>query len=220
MFKRFCKRMKSKRYRLWLLQRIAAILALLLFLAVIAALVVTPIVSKADTGDVTEETTAATVYTTKTETAATEPPTAQQPTEKAYTYYNCELSEDLQNHVFTLCEEKQIDPAIIVAMCWKESTCNPDQIGDDGNAFGLMQVQPRWHYERMLRLDCTDLLDPYQNITVGVDFLSELLERYGSIDKALTAYNKGHYAGTVTHYASSVLEQAEALRGDTYVLYR
>ena len=215
MFKRFCKRMKSPRYRAWLRRRIEVIIVLLLLLVSIAALVIVPIISKADTGDMTEEATAATVYTTETKTTATEPPTAQQPTETAatetYTYFACELSEDLQTFIFELCEEKQIDPAIIVAMCWKESTYDPGIVGDDGNSYGLMQIQPRWHYERMLRLGCTDLLDPYQNITVGVDFLCELLERYGSIDKALTAYNQGHYSETVTEYAKTVIAQAELL---------
>lgn len=220
MFKRFRKRMKSPRYRAWLLGRIAVILCLLLILASIAALVIVPIVSKADTGNIPEETTAAATYPAETETPATEPPAAPQPEEKAYTYYNCELSEDLQDFIVEICEEKQIDPAIIVAMCWRESTYNPDCIGDNGNSFGLMQVQPYWHYERMQRLGCTDLLDPRQNITVGVDYLCEQLNRYGDIAKALTAYNAGHYNGTITYYATSVLEKAEALRSDTYVLYR
>lgn len=222
MFKRFRKRMKSPKYRAWLRRRIEVIVVLLFLLVSITAMVIAPLASKADTGDMTEQTTAATTYPTEAETAATEPPTAPQPTETevteatenteaVYTYFDCELSEDLQEFIFGLCEEKQIDPAIIVAMCWKESTYTPGVVGDGGNSYGLMQIQPRWHYERMQRLGCTDLLDPYQNITVGVDYLCELLEQYGSIDKALTAYNQGHYSGTVTDYAKTVIAKAELL---------
>ena len=43
----------------------------------------------------------------------------------------------------------------------------------------------------MKRLGCTDLLDPYENVTVGVDILAEKLERYGDTEKALMVYNAG-----------------------------
>lgn len=204
--------MKSKRYRAWLLGRMAVILCLLAFLTSIAVLVVVPIISAADTGDKTEETAAATIYSAEPKAAVTEPSTAPWHKETAaYTYFDCELSEELQKYIFDLCKEKQIDPAIIVAMCWRESTYNPGAIGDGGNSYGLMQVQPKWHYDRMQRLGCTDLLDPYQNITVGVDYLCELLNRYGDMAKALTAYNRGHYAGMVTEYTKTVIAKAESL---------
>ena len=133
-------------------------------------------------------------------------------TEETRTYFDVPLSEDLQNHIFAVCEEKGIDPAIIVAMCFRESTYNASKIGDGGNSFGIMQIQPRHHYERMLKLGCTDLLDPFQNITVGIDYLCEQLNRYdGDMAKALVGYNSGHFSGTVTQYARNVLETAEGL---------
>ena len=33
--------------------------------------------------------------------------------------------------------------------------------------------------------------EPYQNVLVGIDYLSELIERYGTIQDALAAYNYG-----------------------------
>jgi soluble lytic murein transglycosylase-like protein len=49
-------------------------------------------------------------------------------------------------------------------------------------------------------------------VLVGVDFLAELLDRYdGNMAKALVAYNRGHYAGTITQYARDVLAKAEEL---------
>ena len=125
--------------------------------------------------------------------------------------YDVPLDVSLQEHIIKKAEEHGIDPAIIVAMCWKESTYKHDAIGDNGNSYGLLQVQPKWHYGRMQKLGCTDLLDPYQNVTVAVDYLCELLNRYGSIDKALTAYNRGSYSGTVTEYAKTVLTYAKGL---------
>ena len=75
-----------------------------------------------------------------------------------------------------------------------------------------MQIQPRWHIERMDRLGVEDLLNPYQNISVGVDILAECIDRYdGDIGAALTAYNRGSYQGKVSEYAEDVLERKERI---------
>lgn len=216
MSKRFCKGTKNRKYKARLLSRLSIVMTAVIFVVAIVSICTSGHAAQNDTA---AETTQATTYATEPETTATEPPTAPQPTETeatettvaAYTYFDCPLSEDLQIFIFELCEEKQIDPAIIVAMCWKESTYNPGAIGDGGSSYGIMQVQPRWHRERMERLGCTDLLDPYQNIMVGVDYLVENLERYGDMAKALTAYNRGIYNGTITWYATDVLAKAESL---------
>ena len=153
---------------------------------------------------VAEETIEETESTEATEATETQPTTV---------YYDVPLSEDLQYHIITQAEVHGIDPAIVFAVVWKESTFYSKAVGDGGNSLGLMQIQPRWHSGRMEKLGCTDLFDPYQNIVVGVDYLAENLNRYGSIDKALTAYNAGHYNGTVTSYATEVMALAEEVRG-------
>ena len=130
--------------------------------------------------------------------------------------YDVPLSEELQMHIIELANINGIDPAILFAIAHRESNYRADVIGDSGASVGLMQVQPYWHSVRMERLGCTDLLDPFQNVTVAVDYLVELLTRYKTIDKALTAYNKGHYAGTVTEYAVAVLNLAEEVRSTRY----
>ena len=135
--------------------------------------------------------------------------------------YDVPFSDDLQLHIIRVAESYGIDPAIIFAICYRESSYHPDSIGDYGNSFGLMQIQPKWHSDRMIRLGCTDLLDPYQNVIVGIDFLAEQRTRYGGdISKALVAYNAGHYSGTITMYAKKVLAKAEELRGTTYEAHR
>lgn len=120
------------------------------------------------------------------------------------------LDMELQNYIVETSRKHGIEPQIVMAMIERESTYSADRIGDNGNSYGLMQIQPRWHYERMQKLGCTDLLDPFQNVTVGIDYLAELLNRYGSIDKALVAYNQGSYKGTVTTYAKAVMETAQS----------
>lgn len=148
------------------------------------------------------------------EPTETEPP-ATEATQPPVTLYDVPLDVDLQLHIISEAEAHGIDPAIIFAMAFRESTYNADCIGDGGDSFGLLQVQPRWHYGRMQKLGCTDLHDPFQNVTVAVDYLAEQLDRYGGdIAKALTAYNRGHYSGTITNYAKNVMSTAEELRGD------
>lgn len=129
------------------------------------------------------------------------------------------LEEDLQLHIADLCEEYHIQPELVLAVIGKESQYNPEAIGDSGNSLGLMQIQPRWHGKRMQQLGCDDLLDPYQNVTVGVDILAEKLDK-GSTEWALMAYNGGNqYAdalqarGEVSEYAEAVIMLAEELKG-------
>lgn len=150
----------------------------------------------------TTETTEVAIEPTEVETIVTEPDVP---------LYDVPLEDDLQIHIIETANYHDIDPAIIIAMAWKESTYRVDAIGDNGNSLGLCQVQPRWHSGRMEKLGCPNLLDPYQNVTVACDYLRELISRYGSIEKALTAYNRGHYAGTVTDYAWTVLAKADEL---------
>ena len=58
----------------------------------------------------------------------------------------------------------------------------------------------------MERLGVTDLMEPNGNFKVGCDFLSELHEKYGDWDLALTVYNMGHDPGYITNYAKDVME--------------
>lgn len=137
------------------------------------------------------------------------------------TYYSVPLDEDLQDHIFALCESRGIDPAIVIAMIGKESTYNKDAVGDSGNSQGLMQIQPRFHMARIEKLGVTNLFDPYQNVEVGIDLLDELYSKGKSIEWTLMAYNGGaSYAnekmalGIVSDYVNTVLANARTL--DTY----
>ena len=143
---------------------------------------------------------------------ATEPVTKTMVVKPRVELYDVPLDDEIQLRVIQLCEAHHIEPSIVIAMIKCESNFNATNVGDNGNSFGLMQIQPRWHSKRMQELGCNDLFDPCQNVSVGVDYLVELLDRYGSIDKALTAYNRGSYNGVVTDYAKNVIQTAETLK--------
>lgn len=140
-------------------------------------------------------------------------PSAEPFTAYIYYIYDVPLEDELQLYIVRLCEEHHIDPAVVMGMAQRESQFTADAIGDGGDALGMWQVQPRWHQDRMDKLGATDLLDPYQCVTVAVDFLSELLDIYdGDIEKALTAYNQGSYKGIVSNYAKTVIENSENIK--------
>ena len=135
------------------------------------------------------------------------------PEGQAFYIYDVPLEDELQLYIVRLCEEHHIDPAVVLGMAQRESQFEADAIGDGGDALGMWQVQPKWHQDRMDKLGATDLLDPYQCVTVAVDFLSELLDIYdGDIEKALTAYNQGRYNGVVSDYAKAVIKNSENIK--------
>lgn len=143
--------------------------------------------------------------------------------------FDCPLDYDLQKHIVDTCSEYGIVPEVVFAMIDQESDFNAAAVGDSGNSLGLLQIQQRYHSERMQKLGCTDLLDPAQNVQVGVDYLAELYSKYGDMEMALVAYNAGP-SGAKTNffdrgqywsvYSQEVLEQAdEYLRGMVEVRY-
>lgn len=128
--------------------------------------------------------------------------------------------EVVQAYTYCLCNEYGIDYAVVVAMIERESGYKWD--ASSGIAHGYMQVVPEWHQERMQKLGVTDLLNPYGSILTGMDYLDELVEKYGGdYGKALTAYNWGptgaykHYFSqgvNACEYALEIMERAEELR--------
>lgn len=132
--------------------------------------------------------------------------------------YDVPLSADLQEHISRLCDKYSVDMPLVLAIIGQESNYRPDAVGDNGNSLGLMQIQPRWHQGRMNKLGVTDLLDPFQNVTVGIDLLAELIET-GGTRWAIMVYNAGvetadyHTAiGTVTDYAAEVERLREEIK--------
>lgn len=113
------------------------------------------------------------------------------------------LDAETQRLLYQACDETGIRYELALAVIWQETDFK-NIMGDGGESFGFMQVQPRWHGERMERLGVSDLSDPYGNFLVGLDFLAELTGKY-DLTEALTAYNSGkpgdsQYARDVLNY--------------------
>ena len=106
--------------------------------------------------------------------------------------YPVNLDANLQKYIVETCEEYTINPSIIIAMCFYESSFNADAIGDNGAGMGLMGINPRWCWPEMEKLNCPDMRDPYQNVTVGIDIFAQKLTKYDwNTEMALMAYNAG-----------------------------
>ena len=114
---------------------------------------------------------------------------------------------ELQRLLYKACGETGIRYELALAVIWQETDFR-NIVGDSGESTGYMQVQEKWHGKRMERLGVSDLLDPYGNFLVGLDFLAELLERYDLSD-ALTAYNSGRPGNS--QYARDVLNYMNIL---------
>lgn len=126
-------------------------------------------------------------------------------TESGYYRDDVPLPYDLQDCLHTACQEANIPYALALAVIEKE-THFKNVIGDDGASEGYMQVQRKWHYDRMERLGVTDLSDPFGNFRVACDFLAELLGKYPT-QEALTAYNSG--SPGYNRYSYDVMENYE-----------
>lgn len=124
-------------------------------------------------------------------------------------HYPVPLDQALQDFIVAECVRKGVSPCIVFAQIGVESDYKADAIGDNGNSYGLMQIYKSVHSDRMERLGVTDLLDPYQNVTVGIDIMSELLGWNKGLDYALSFYTG--MGGADCAYSRLVQERAEQI---------
>jgi soluble lytic murein transglycosylase-like protein len=94
-------------------------------------------------------------------------------------------------------------PVIILAgLIMQESSCRADAVSSTG-AVGLTQVTWRWWGSFLQDLgiaqDEADLFDPETSIEAGAAILAHLIDRYGSIERALE-----HYSGGAREYVAKV----------------
>lgn len=130
----------------------------------------------------------------------------------------------VQVYTYIICQNYGVDYEMVFALIERESWCKWDEVGDNGDSIGYMQIQERWHKERMERLGVNDLTDPFGNVRVGVDYLAELYGKTGNWMDTLTAYNYGmkgaqeHLWSEGIHeytYNMGIMERAQQLKNET-----
>jgi soluble lytic murein transglycosylase-like protein len=123
--------------------------------------------------------------------------------------------EEINSYVDDICTRySNVGQALVKSVIFHESTYNPNTT--NGDCVGLMQISMRWHKDRASKLGVTNFYDPYGNILLGVDYLSELMNQYKDIKLVLMLYNMNHDSafklyreGNISYYAKSVLSKAE-----------
>lgn len=117
-------------------------------------------------------------------------------------------------------QQSGLPEALIGAVIQAESSFRPETVSNAG-AQGLMQLMP----DNVRELGVTDAFDPRQNVLAGARHLRAMVDRFGSLEKSLAAYNAG--PGRVERYGgippyretqnyvrriTTMLQQAGALR--------
>ena len=90
-------------------------------------------------------------------------------------------------------EAHGVDPLLVRALIQVESNYKPQARSRKG-AMGLMQLMPSTAREYKVR----NPFDPKANIEAGIKHLKCLIDRYGTVELALAAYNAGE--GAVTKF--------------------
>ena len=119
--------------------------------------------------------------------------------------------------ITTAADANGLDPRLLAALVWSESWCNPEAVSWVG-AIGLAQLMPstaEWLG--------VDPWVPAQNLDGGARYLSQQIDRFGSVELGLAAYNAGpgavsRYGGIppfaeTQNYVPTVLERYAHLAG-------
>ena len=124
--------------------------------------------------------------------------------------------EEIRSLTEDVGEKYCICPEFIQAIAERESEYCSDAV--NGTCKGLMQVNERWHKDRMERLGVTDLFDPEGNMLVAADYLAELFGQYEEADVVLMFYSGNsraeeysHGIGEPSDYVMDILEKSADL---------
>jgi len=129
--------------------------------------------------------------------------------EQGYLREDIPLPLDEQDLLHAAADEFGVDYYLMIALIERETDFR-NICGDGGAAYGYCQIWPYWWSDLMEDIGADDLNDPYDNFRAGCAILSLLIERHGSIEYALTAYNRG--TPGESEYSDEIMERAEVWR--------
>lgn len=104
------------------------------------------------------------------------------------TYYNINLSQDLQEYTFIQCIKYDVDPVLALAIMKTESGFNTDAVSET-NDYGIMQINACNYPWLLDAFGNIDLLNAKDNIRCGVYMLSKI--KYPTREQKLMTYNMG-----------------------------
>ena len=142
------------------------------------------------------------------------------------TTYAIPLSQEHQDLITNLCEDKPFTPEVIYSIIFVESRFIPTAHNPNSDCYGLMQVNKRYFrhwlssYAGVITPAQEDILNPTQNIIAGVNALNEWrliceAKGYYEVKDWLEAYNKGYTFFSMSNptysYANEVFKYMETL---------
>jgi peptidoglycan lytic transglycosylase len=88
-----------------------------------------------------------------------------------------------------------LDPYLVASLIRQESAFNPNAVSH-ANAVGLMQLLPKVgkgvaKQEKLKRFNTQQLFTPATNMRLGTRYFRSMVDRFGSFEYALAAYNAG-----------------------------
>ena len=124
-----------------------------------------------------------------------------------------EIYQDAEiiGHQFNIC------PELLMAMAERESRCLPEV--ENGPCKGLMQVNASCHKQRFIDAGWSESewSDPYKNMYVAADYLSDLFNDYEDVGIVLGLYHGESNAisraqkGQLSSYVTKILERSAEL---------
>jgi hypothetical protein len=104
------------------------------------------------------------------------------------------MDADLQEFTYYLSSAYDIDFTLVMAIIKQES--NFDATVQNGNNYGLMQINEVNKPLIKQNLEISDIQEPYNNIRSGLFILRKLFEKYETPERVLMAYNMGEKAAS------------------------
>ncbi|MBE6021423.1 MAG: lytic transglycosylase domain-containing protein [Clostridiales bacterium] len=125
--------------------------------------------------------------------------------------YTLESATDLVFVIKKYADLYGVDEKLVMAMIQTESTFK--NVTSSGGAIGMMQIMGSTG--RAYGLSKADLLDVEKNIKFGTEYISRHIATFGTVEKALVAYNQGGAAvnrgKTSSRYSNLVLSRYDAI---------
>ena len=126
------------------------------------------------------------------------------------------IPEDIKEDCEIVGKQFNICPELLESMAYTESRFIPTV--KNHNCHGLMQVNIKVHKDRIEKYDYTskDMMDPYKNLVVAADYLTELYETYGDDNPVILSIYSGNWKavekykeyGFLTPYVDEVLTRS------------
>lgn len=107
-------------------------------------------------------------------------------------FYGYTFPIKFEEEVSSACETFDVEKDVVFSIINVESHFRPNCVSKKG-AVGLMQVLPSTAQDicGQAGLENFDLYEPVDNIFLGTFYISKLIERFGDLNTAISAYNAG-----------------------------